>query len=45
MQDLQNQIQVEFENPSQTPGVVRNVVRKVEQKTRICIEKIWQVVE
>ena len=45
MQELRNQIQVEFENLRQNSGVIRNAVRSMEKRTRICIEKYGKHVE
>ena len=38
-QCLRNRIQIELENLSQNPGVIRNTVRSMKKRTRICIEK------
>ena len=39
IQNLRNRLQIEFENLRQNPGVIRNTVRSMEKRTRICIEK------
>ena len=45
MRDRQNRIQVEFENLSQSPGVIHNAVKSMEKRARICIKKYCRYVE